>query len=163
MNLSAGQETFSTLCRILGNNISVIIKLPSEKLFINHMLAIVFNGILIIPTIILNAVAIITIWKSSQLSRKPCYFIILVQSVIDLAVGVVSIPLFIFYLKSGLRGDANHCSIVFLAFRLTLLPVGLSTITLIALTLERYIAIVHPYSYSTKVTKKKTLDVYRLL
>ena len=74
-----------------------------------------------------------------------------------MAVGVVGIPLFIFYLKSGLGGDANHCPIVFLAFRLALLPLGLSTITLIALTVERYIAILHPYSYSTKVTKKRLL------
>ena len=157
MNLSAGQETFETSCRIFETTAHVIKKLPSEKFFINHIFAIVFNGILIIPTILLNVVAIITIWRSSQLSRKPCYFIILVQSLIDLAVGVVGIPLFIFYLKYGLGGDATPCSIVFLAIRLTLLPVGLSTITLIALTLERYIAIVHPYSYSTKVTKKRLL------
>ena len=157
MNLSAGQETYATSCRILGTTTFVIIKLPSEKLLVNHILAIAVNGILIIPTILLNAVAIITIWKSSQLSRKPCYFIILVQSVTDLAVGFVGLPLFIFYLKSGIGGDANHCTLVFLTFRLTLLPAGLSSITLIALTLERYIAILHPYSYCSEVTKKRLL------
>ena len=155
MNLSAGQETYETSCRILGTTNFIITKLPSEKLFINHIFVLVFHGILIIPTILLNAIPLITIWKSSQLSRKPCYFIILVQSAIDLAVGVASIPLGILFLWSGLGGDTNYCFISFVAFRLTRLPVGLSAIILTVLTLERYIAIAHPYSYSTKVTIKR--------
>ena len=159
MNLSEEQQIYETSCHFLGATHFIIIKLPSEKLLISHKLAIVFNSILIIPTILLNAVAIITIWKSSQLSRKPCYFIILVQSATDLAVGVVSIPLFIFYLRSALGGNARHCSAVILAFRLALLPIGLSIITLVALTLERYIAIVHPYSYSTTVTNERLLII----
>jgi large-conductance mechanosensitive channel len=155
MNLSAEQQVYETSCRILGTTNFMITKIPSEGLRINQVLAIVFNGILIIPTILLNAVAIITIWKSSQLNRKPCYFIILVQSVTDLAVGLVSIPLFIFFLKRALGGYEKYCSETFLAFRLILLPVGLSTITLLALTLERYVAILHPYAYGSGVTKKR--------
>jgi hypothetical protein len=109
-----------------------------------------------IPTILLNAAAIITILKSSQLNSKPCYFIILVQSVIDLAVGVLGIPLLIFYLASGLGGITN-CVAATLALKSTLLPTLTSCITLFALTTERYIAILHPYAYSTRVTKKRLL------
>ena len=157
MNLSAEQRVYQRPCSIPGTENFISRKLLPEKLLINYILLIVFNGILIIPTILLNAVPLIMIWKSSQLSRKPCYFIILVQSAIDLAVGIVSIPLSILHLRSTLGGDANYCSIAFLTLRLTRLPLGLSTIILTALTLERYIAIVHPYSYNTKVTKKRLL------
>jgi large-conductance mechanosensitive channel len=157
MNLSAEQQLYETSCRFLDTTHLIITNLPSKELWINQVLVIVFNGILIIPTILLNAVAIITIWKSTQLNRKPCYFIILVQSVTDLAVGVVGIPLFIFYLGIALGGYEHLCSVAYLAFRSTFLPVGLSTFTLLALTLERYIAIVHPYAYSTEVTKKRLL------
>jgi hypothetical protein len=82
---------------------SVITEFLSEKLLINHIFAIALNSLLIIPTILLNAVAIITIFKYSQLNNKPYYFIILVQrSIIDLAVGVLSIPLILVFLASGI-------------------------------------------------------------
>ncbi len=127
-----------------------------EKFLISHILAAFVNGIFIIPTVLLNAVSIVTILKSSQLKSKPCYFIILVQSVIDLAVGVLGIPLFLVYLIQGITGTSN-CFGTFLARRSTTLPLGVSIITLLAMTMERYIAILHPYAYSTKVTKKRIL------
>jgi hypothetical protein len=155
MNLSAEQHEIA--CRSIATTHLIVTKFPSQELWINHVLVIAFNAILLITTIILNAVPIITIWKSSQLNRKPCYFIILVQSFIDLAVGLVSIPLFIFYLSSFFRGKEHYCSVANLALLFTIVPAGLSAIALIALTFERYVAIVHPYSYSTGVTKKKLL------
>ncbi len=156
MNMSGEQEDFVVSCEILGTTYYVVAKLPSDKFVINHIFAIAFNVILIIPTIILNAIPIITILKSSQLKSKPCYFIILVQSFVDLAVGVFGIPLFTFFLVSGLRGNAN-CILATLTSKLTALPIGLSTSTVSALTLERYIAILHPYAYKTQVTRKRLL------
>ena len=156
MNHSTDEEALGTSCKILGRTYFVISKLPSEKFVINYIFAISFNGLLIIPTILLNAVATITILKSSQLKSKPCYFIILVQSVIDLAVGVLGIPLLIFFLASGMGGITN-CVAARLTLSSTLLPAILSSVTLSALTLERYIAILHPYAYSTQVTKKRLL------
>ena len=156
MNASADQETFEISCKILGNTQIVITKLPSEEFLINHIFAITLNGILIIPTMLLNALAIITIIKSSQLKSKPCYFIILVQSMVDLAVGALSIPSFLVYLVSGVKGMTN-CFVATLALRLASFVVGTSSITLSALTLERYIAILHPFAYRTRVTKRKLL------
>ncbi len=156
MNLSETHEGVEMSCEILGKTYFVITKLPSDKFLINHVFAIAVNGILIIPTILLNAIPIITILQSYQLNNKPCYIIILVQSVVDLAVGISSIPLFLVYLASGLGRNSN-CIAATLAYRLTGLPIGLSTFTVFALTLERYIAILHPYSYKTQVTKKRLL------
>ena len=156
MNLSVEQENFRMSCLILGRTYFTIIKLPSEKDLIIHIFAIVVSGILIIPTVLLNAVAVITISKSSQLKSKPCYFIILVQSMIDLAVGVLGIPLFIFFLANG-TGGVSNCFAAMMALKSTLIPVVLSVVTLSAMTLERYIAILHPYAYSTQVTKKRLL------
>ena len=123
MNLSGEQEDFEMSCEILGKTYSVITKLPSNKFLINHIFAIALNGILIIPTILLNAVPIITILKSSQLNSKPCYFIILIQSVHDLAVGIFGMPLFLVYLASGIGGNSN-CIAATLAFRAMTLPMG---------------------------------------
>ena len=156
MNHSVNEDEVEMSCNHFGKLQFVVPKLHSEKFLINHIFVISFNGILIIPTVLLNAIAIITIFKSSQLKSKPCYFIILVQSVIDLLVGVLGIPLFIVYLSSAVGGNKN-CFAASFAFRSTALPIGMSTITLAAMTLERYIAILHPYSYNTKITKKRLL------
>ena len=45
---------------------------------------------------------------------------------------------------------------MFVAFRLSSLPCWLSIVTLSALTIERYIGVLHPYQYR-KVTKKRIL------
>jgi hypothetical protein len=156
MNQSVEVEAFGMSCKIVGKARFVITKLPSEGFVINYIFAIFFNGFLIIPTISLNAVAITTILKSSQLNKKPCYFVILLQSVFDLAVGFFSMPLLIFFLASGIGGITN-CVAAYLAFRSSVLPSMMSYINLLALTLERYIAILHPYAYSTQVTRKRLL------
>ena len=154
MNLSMEQEVFAMSCNIFGTRQFIVTQFPSEKFLISHVCIVAFNGILIIPTILLNAVAIITILKSSQLKSKPCYFIIFLQSLVDLAVGVLAIPLFIFYLATGLRGVSN-CVAAILAIRIILIPMTLSAITLSAMTMDRYIAILNPYAYSNLVTKKR--------
>ena len=153
MNSTVNEE-FQVTCQILGSTHFVITKFPSEKFVMNHIFAIALNGIMIIPTILLNGVAVVTIFKSSQLNSKSCYFIVLLQSMFDLAVGVFSIPLFIYYLANSI-GEIFNCFAASLGHRLTLVPVGVSTITMTAMSMERYIAILHPYAYKTQVTKKR--------
>ena len=155
MNVTDKQE-FLMSCQILGATHFVATKLPSEKLVINHIFAIAFNGIMIIPTILLNGVAVITILKSSQLNSKLCYYIILLQSMFDLAVGVLGIPLFIFFLANSI-GGISDCFAASLARRLMAAPMGGSSMVLTAMTVERYIAILHPYTYRIQVTKQRIL------
>ena len=56
----------------------------------NHFLVIVFNGVVIVPTLLLNAVSLMVIFKASQLKNKPCYFIIIIRSKFNLTVCVFS-------------------------------------------------------------------------
>ena len=75
----------------------------------------------------------------------------------DLAVGVLGIPLFIFFLENSIDGIPN-CVAASLARRLMIAPIGgFSIIVLIAMTVERYIAILHPYTYKTLATKGRLL------
>lgn len=46
---------------------------------------------------------------------------------------------------------------MFVAFRLSSLPCWLSIVTLSALTMERYMGVVHPYQYNVQVTKRRIL------
>ena len=154
MNQSVEQDISIISCHIFGGTHVFLRKFPSDELLVNHIVTIAVNIILIIPTILLNAVSIITIVKSSQLKNKLCYFIILLQSVTDLAVGVFGIPLFLIFLVTGM-GKISNCFVATLAYRSSVLPIGVSILTLSALTMERYIAVLHPYS--TKVTRRRIL------
>jgi uncharacterized membrane protein YidH (DUF202 family) len=143
------------ICRLMGSTNRF--RTSFRYFWLSHVLAASTNGVLLIPTVLLNAVSVVTILKSSQLKSKPCYFIILVQSSIDLSVGVFGIPLYLVYIIQGITGLSN-CFVTFLAKKSTILLIALSTITLSALTMERHIAILHPYAYSVKVTNKKILQ-----
>ena len=153
MNDSTG---FGTTCQILGTSQLLIKKIPSEKYLINNIAVIIFNAVLIIPTISLNFVASLTILKSFQLKSKPCYYIILVQSMIDLGVGVLGIPSYIFIVSSW-TGGLSNCIATSVMFRCGTISVLLSMVTILALTWQRYVAIVHPHAYKTKVTKKRLM------
>ena len=155
MNFTVKDE-FKAPCQGFEDEQFFITRLPSENLLINHIFAIAFNSIVIVPTLLLNAVAVITILKSQPLRNKPCYFIILLQSMLDLAVGMLGIPSFIFVLTSAIGGISN-CLAVFLAVQLIFVPTGVSTIITTAMTIERYIAILHPYAYKIQVTKRRIL------
>ena len=152
------RDEFLMSCQILGTTHFVATKLPSEKFVINHTLVIAFNGIMIVPTLLLNGVAVITIFKYSQLSSKPCYFIILLQSMFDFAVGVLGIPFHIYYLANGI-GGLSSCLAASLARRLMVAPIEVSISILAAMTLERCIAVIHPYAYKVQVTKKRILMI----
>ena len=155
MNLTVKDE-FKVSCQGFGDEQFLITRLPSENLLINHIFATTFNSIAIIPTLLLNAVAVITILKSQPLRSKPCYFIILLQSMFDLAVGMLGIPSFIFLLTNAIGGISN-CLAIFLAVHFLFVPMGVSTIITTAMTIERYIAILHPYAYKIQVTKRRIL------
>ena len=147
---------FEISCHIFGRKHTFLEQRPSNNLILNPFALLVINVILIFPTILLNAVSIVTIARSSQLKNKLCYVIILMQSVTDLVVGVLGIPLFIIFLLAGM-GSLSNCLLSTSAYRSLVLPIGISMLTLSALTLERYIAILHPYAYGTVVTRKRIL------
>jgi hypothetical protein len=57
----------------------------------------------------------------------------------------LGIPIFIFFLGSEIGRISNYIAAT-LAFKSTIIPVGISTITIPAMTLERHVAILHPYA-----------------
>ena len=59
---------------------------------INASFLCLFNVALMIAGIFFNSVVIISLWRSSQLRKKLCYFMILVLSCFDLAVVAILHP-----------------------------------------------------------------------
>ena len=87
-----------TSCNILGKKTVPVTGFESSQYEINCIFNIVFLGVLIVSTVLLNALAVITIWKRTQLRKRLCYFVILVQSLADLTVGCAAMPVILFYL-----------------------------------------------------------------
>jgi hypothetical protein len=149
-------DTFLITCKIGENSYQTINRFPNEGYERKWIAMLVIVCMLLFSTIILNGISIITIRKSSQLRSKVCYFVILLQTIVDLGVGVLSIPIFIYHLLSPFLSTAK-CTLLPWVLGTTYLPCALSMITQSAMTLERYIGVLHPYYYETQVTKKRIL------
>ena len=157
MNGSKENDVFLRICKVAEVSLTVINRFPNKKYEHNQIVTLVINCMLLFSTISLNGISVITIRKSSQLRSKVCYFVILLQSIVDLGVGLLGIPLFIYVLIAPFQKIQN-CTVIFLAFRASYLPLGLSVATLSAMTMERYIGVLYPYQYQTKITKKRILS-----
>ena len=116
----------------------------------------IVNGVLVMVIVLLNSISVVTIWKSSCLKAKLPYFLILVQSIADLAVGAISLPLYIALAASELRGIAN-CVEFGILQAIAFIPIGASFMTIYLLTFERYLSILHPVFHRLYLTKARML------
>ena len=109
----------------------------------------------------LNTVVILSIWKSSQLRKKLCYFMILVLSSIDLLVVIFIHPLLIVWSNLWYFEDSNI--LVGKEQDLLILTgtsfVVSSQIGLFTMTLERYMGLAYPLFHKTTITKRKMIIV----
>ena len=112
--------------------------------------------------IFLNSVVIISLWRSRQLRRKLCYFMILVLSLFDLAVVTITHPFLIastidYYLEelNEIR-QVTRQSIFFILY-------GVSMFALFTLNVERFLALISPYFHQASVTKTRLVYFQALL
>lgn len=157
MNNSQENGDFLTTCKAGEAHSVILTKFPSKKYENYQITMIPIYVMLFFSTVSLNGISVITIRRSSQLKNKIAYFVIQLQSIVDLSVGVVSIPLDIYFLLLPFL-ETTDCSLSIVITKVGYLPPGLSMVTLSALTMERYIGVLYPYNYQTSVTKKRILS-----
>ena len=123
----------------------------------------VVNIILTLSGIILNTLVIASFWKSSQLRKKLCHFMIMVLSCFDLLAVVTNEPVLLLYLISWLREDYDLLFninivlgylILFLAFPVHLLAV---------MSIEQYLGVYYPIFHRTSVTRRRLLTLLAIL
>ena len=149
-----GGEFFQECVMLNLKHHEVLAKIPSKAHFNNIIGSCTVSTILIIPTILLNGISVFTISKCPQLKNKIAYFLIMVQSLADLVVGFVGLPLLSYHCFSQALGTANCFWHRFIE-NVTVLPFLLSLITLTVMSIERYMSIVHPTKHRNMVTKRK--------
>ena len=133
------------------------------NVYIQLIFLCVVNIIFPFSGIVLNTLVIASIWKSSQLRKKLCHFMIMVLSCFDL-VAVVTIYLGILMcLIVWLREDYDlllkmtiylNISGVFLAFSLLALHV---------MNIERYLGAYYPIFHHTSVARRKLVTLLAIL
>ena len=123
----------------------------------NAVLLCVVNVICTIAGTILNSVVILSLWNS-QLRRKLCYFMIFILACFDLAVVVVIHPLIIIEIIScWMSADFIEYWVQYVICILF----NFSLSALLAMTVERYLALVYPFFSHKNCDKIQISDSFR--
>ena len=132
--------------------------------FINLIFIFALNVLFFFSGICLNSVVILSFWRSVQLRKKLCYFMLMVLSCCDLLSVLTSHP------------QTAIVALLFLAGKLDVYPgwavisstfsgifVGFSLLALLVMNFDRYLATYYPIFHRTSVTKGKLLTILAIL
>ena len=123
----------------------------------------VLNIIFTFSGIILNTLVIASFWKSSQLRKKLCQFMIMVLSCADLISVVTNHPGLLLYIISWLVQDYDLLTKMTIYVHLSGMFLGFSVDALLVMSIERYLGTYYPISHRTSVTKRRLLTLFVIL
>lgn len=109
-----------------------------------ELVTLVFYSVIMIVTILANGCAIFTLLWSKKLRTTSNYFIVSLSSA-DFCIGLITIPLRTAeILRPDYTKTIDYCRV---AHSFTMLNFTASVANLVIITVDRYIAILHPYFY----------------
>jgi hypothetical protein len=132
--------------------------------FINLIFIFALNVFFFFSGICLNSLVILNFWRSVQLRKKLCYFMIMILSCCDLLAVLTNNPLMVFVSMSWLTGELDvnarwpHIS---LSWTNTFL--GFSCFALLVVNFDRYLATSYPIFHRTSLTKGRLLTLLATL
>ena len=134
----------------------------SPIMLINVFFLWLVNSVFMIVGIFLNSVVIISLWRSSQLRKKLCYFMILVLSCADLMVVTIVHPVLIFCTTSAFleKYDIVQDGI---KLYISVILSGFSMHALFVLNIERFLALTCPFFHQVYVTKRRLVILLVIL
>ena len=145
---------------ILKRNGVIFMFYSSEKVSRNGncLSGIIFSGIC------LNSLVILSFWRSVQLRKKLCYFMIMVLSCCDLLTVLTNTPLIALITMSWLTGKLDvNARWVYISLRSTSTFLGFSLLALLVMNFERYLATSYPIFHRKSVTKGRLLTLLAML
>ena len=114
--------------------------------------------------ICLNSLVILSFWRSVQLRKKLCYFMIMVLSCCDLLAVLTNNPLTTLIMMLWLTGKVDgNARWAYIALRWTNLFLGFSLFALLVMNFDRYLATSYPIFHRTSVTKGRFLTLLATL
>ena len=153
-SMSAHHKAFRSTVSFSLNNLNVCFQL---------ILLCVVNVISTFSGIVSNTLVIISFWKSLQLQKKLCNFMIMVMSFFDLFAVLTNNLGLLIYLIYWLREDYDFLPIwkIYLDFVSTF--AGLSFLTLLIMSIERYQGAYHPIFHRKSLTRRRLLTLLAIL
>ena len=132
--------------------------------FINLIFIFVLNVFFFFSGVCLNSLVIISFWRSVQLRKKLCHFMIMVLSCSDLLGVLTNAPLIAFVAMSRLTRKFDVSSKWFATcVRLASAFIVISLLALLVMSFERYLATSHPLFHRKSVTKKRLLILLAIM
>ena len=129
--------------------------------FINLIFIFALNVLFFFSGICLNSLVILSFWRSVQLRKKLCHFMIMVLSCCDLLAVSTNHPFLALVATLWLTKEFNNVYPRWMNICLFMANIllGLSLLTLLVMNFERYLATCYPIFHRTSVTKGKLLTL----
>ena len=132
--------------------------------FINLIFIFALNVFFFFSGICLNSLVILSFWRSVQLRKKLCYFMIMVLSCCDLVAVLTSSPLMALIAMSLLTGKLDgNARWPYISLSWTNTFLGFSSFALLVMNFDRYLATSYPIFHRTSVTKGRLLTLLAIL
>ena len=134
--------------------------------FISMIFLIALNVFYFFLGIGLNCLVIVSFWRSVQLRKKLCHFMIIVLSCCDILVvftGHLYTAVITMLLLSGNLDIHVYPNWVDVVLELTSMVNGVSFLALLVMNLNMYLATYHPIYHRTSVTKGKLLTILTIM
>ena len=131
--------------------------------FVNLIFIFVINILFFFSGICLNSLVIVSFWRSAQLRKKLCYFMIMVLSCCDLLVVITTHPFSALVATLWLTEKIyKYPAWLLIFYRLLNIFTGFSLLALFVMNVDRYLATHYPILHRTSVTKGKLLALFTL-
>ena len=131
--------------------------------FINLIFIFVLNVLFFVSGICLNSLVILSFWRSSQLRKKLCYFMIMVLSCCDLLAVLTNNSFVAVMMMFWLTGKFDvYPRWAVIPLTISSLSIGFSFGALLVMNFERYLAAFYPIFHRTSVTRGKLLILFAI-
>lgn len=127
------------------------------NIYIQLIFLCIVNVIFTLAGTILNSLVILSFWKSSVLKRKMCYFTIMILSCFDLLAAITNHPVQVVYSFVWLTESYVLLTRMNAYLRLANMFIAFSLLTILVMSIERYIATAHPLFHRTSVNQTRLL------
>ena len=111
--------------------------------------------IITLLTLFLNLAAILTFLSSNRLRNSVCYFLIFLQSIVDLIFGTLTMMLTFWQNFQAVFMLDFNCTLFYVERMVHYVFIGSSVSVLSCMNIERFLGIVYPMHHRTEVTKTR--------
>ena len=133
------------------------------NVYIQLIFLCVMNIFFAFSGIVSNTLVIVSFWKSSQLQKKLCHFMIMVLSCFDFLTVITIHTGILVFLISWLRKDCVLLPKIETYLRIASVFLALSMLVLLVMSLERYLGAYYPVFHRTSVTRRRLLTLLAIL